>query len=112
MKVNAHTYKSITLITTPGKGMPVVEALYALNIPMVDLYHARGSHIGAPLKKNGMPVEAEQEIVTCVVEGEIANEIFANIYEIAGVDQPGGGFMYMRTLSKCSGLTLPSERSA
>ncbi len=104
-------FKSITLITAPGKGLPLVEELYKKNLPMVDLNHARGSYIGAPIKSNGMAVESEQEIVTCVVDAEQADAVFAQIYELAGVDQPKGGFMYMQELKKSTKLVLPEEQN-
>jgi len=100
-------FKSITLITAPGKGLPLVEELYKRNLPMVDLHHARGSHIGAPVRRNGMPVETEQEIVTCVVDAGQADEVFAQIFELGGVDQPDGGFMYMQSLTRSTQLKLP-----
>lgn len=99
-------FKAITLITSPGKGMPLVEALYKQNYSMVDLHHARGNVVGAPTDKKGRAVEAEQEIVTCVVDAKIANEAFAHIYEIAGVNKPNGGFLYMQDLRRSSQLKL------
>lgn len=99
-------FKSITLITSPGKGRPLVEALYKQNLPMVDLHHARGSCIGALTKRNGAPIETEQEIVSCVVDSIQADAVFAQIYELAGVNQPDGGFMYMQNLIRSTKLVL------
>jgi len=102
-------YKSITLITTPGKGMPLVEQLFKNGLYMVDLNHARGSFIGGPTKKNGVPTESEQEILTCVVSSKDANEVFGLIFDLGGVSQPNGGFMYMQDLVTSTQVTLPAE---
>ncbi len=101
-------FKLITLITSAGKGLSLLEQLYSNNLPMVDLHHARGSHIGAPVKRNGLPVEVGQDIVTCVVPADQADSIFAKIYDLAEIAQPNGGFMYMRSLVGVSSFVLPA----
>ncbi len=78
----------------------MVEKLFTHGLTMVDLHHARGSAIGGPTDRKGVPVVLEQEIVTCVVPSQKANEVFALIHELGEVNHPGGGFMYMQDISR------------
>lgn len=102
-------FKSITLLTTTGRGLPIVNKLYERGYRMVDLHHARGSFVGGPSKKNGEPVEGEQEIVTCVVESHDAENLFALMYEFGEVNRPDGGFMYMQNLVNSTVQVLPEK---
>ncbi|OFZ12408.1 MAG: hypothetical protein A2Z20_06560 [Bdellovibrionales bacterium RBG_16_40_8] len=106
MIVRTSEFKSITLITSPGKGLSLISELHKRNLSMINLHHARGSYIGAPIKKSGMPIETEQEIVTCVVDAIQADTIFAEIHELAEVNKPNGGFMYMQDLTKSTQYNL------
>lgn len=102
-------YKSITLITTPGRALPLMELLHKAGHTMLDIKHARGSFIGGKSLKNGTPIEIEQEILTCVTESQIADEVFAKIYDWAEVHQPNGGFMFMQDLKMSTKLSLEFE---
>ncbi|MCB0351456.1 MAG: hypothetical protein KDD38_09750 [Bdellovibrionales bacterium] len=104
--MNNTKFKSITLITSPGKGLPLIEELHKRKHQMLDLNHARGSYIGAPIKKNGLPVETEQEIITCIISADKADDVFADIFELAEVNKPGGGFMYMQDLKRSTQMVL------
>jgi hypothetical protein len=102
-------FKSITLLTQTGVGGEIVHKLFEAGHRMVDLHHARGSIVGGPLNKKGEPIEGEQEIITCLVESDRANDVFAMIYDWAGLDKPHGGFMYMQDLSGTTVQALPDH---
>ncbi len=104
--MRASAQKCIVLITEPGRGTPLIEKLFAHGLTMLDLHHARGSAIGGPIDRKGVPVVLEQEIVTCVVAEQKADEVFALIHELGKVDQPGGGFMYMQDLARGTQMSI------
>lgn len=101
------SFKSITLITRPGKGVPLVERLFKQGLSMVDLQHARGSVVGGPQNKKGQPIESEHEILTCIVPADQANDYFSLLYEWGEVDQPQNGFLYLQDLLHSTQVELP-----
>lgn len=103
---HAH-FKSITLITSKGNGLSIIEELFKHGVQMVDLHHARGSQIGAPTNRKGVPIETEQEVVTCIVPAASAQKVFAEVYDLAGLDRPDSGFMYMQDLARATENKLP-----
>lgn len=83
-----------------------MEKLFARGLTMIDMHHARGSVVGGPTNRKGVPVESEQELITCVVEKSKADEIFALVHELGEVDKPGGGFMYMQDLGRGTHMSI------
>lgn len=106
MKTTSH--KSITLITTPGKSLPVAEQLFQKGLKMVDVHNARGSFVGGPTHRDGSPVEVEQEMLTCIAPASEAENVFALIRELGQVDEPNGGFMFMQDLNSSTETSYPT----
>jgi nitrogen regulatory protein PII len=102
-------YKSITVLGHCGQLLKVAEQLFDKGYQMVDIGNARGTFIGASPGSDGTPVEVQQEVLTCVVEVANADEAFDLIFDLAGVGQPGGGFMYMQSLQASMPLRLPTS---
>ncbi len=90
--------------------MAIAEQLFKKGLSMVDLHHARGCFAGGPTRKNGAPIESEQEIITCVVSAEDSNDIFGLVFDLGGLNQPNGGFMYMQSLMTSTQAVLPREK--
>ena len=70
---------------------------------------ARGTGHITPKKHRGVAYESEKEIFTVVIDSEQSDAIFEYIYEIAEIDRPHGGLMYMNALHKSSEFVLPEE---
>ncbi|MCB0386159.1 MAG: hypothetical protein KDD43_12265 [Bdellovibrionales bacterium] len=99
----------ITCVLPKGKGLPLVEALYEKGITRAHFAFARGFDIHDPPGRKGLPEEVEKDLVTvtCKDIGQ-ADELFSFIYEKAGINRLGGGFMYMTRLSVATPYFLPS----
>lgn len=107
--------RQITCILYKGGGLQVLEALHKRGVNAASLHHARGSAIGDPAGRNGIPEIFEKEILTVVVSAEEADEIFDFVFEAAKIDRPHGGFLYMERLQLSVPFVLPSvpeEKSA
>ena len=99
----------ITCVLPKGKGLPLVQALYEEGITRAHFAFARGFDIHDPPGRGGIPEEVEKDLVTvpCKDIGQ-ADELFHFIYEKAGINHLGGGFMYMTRLSVATPYFLPS----
>lgn len=104
MKPNA---RLITCVLYRGASKRVLEALHREGINAASVYHARGSAIGDPVGPKGLPAEFEKEVLTVVVDAPQADDIFARIFELANIDRPYGGFLYMQRLSRRVPYQLP-----
>ena len=98
--------KLVTCILYQGGGLDVLKYLHKLGINKTALYHARGSGIGDPVAKNGLPHSFEKEILTIIVEDSEADNIFDMVFEIAKIDRPYGGFLYMEKLGRVTPYCL------
>ena len=99
----------ITCVLPKGKGLPLVQALADKGITRANFAFARGFDIHDPPGRKGLPEEVEKELVTvtCKDIGQ-ADELFTFIYDKAGINHLGGGFMYMTRLSVATPYFLPS----
>lgn len=97
----------ITCILPRGAGKPLIEAIHQRGITTANLYFSRGSNVGDPIGKTGIPVQEEKEILTVVVSKKEADDLFEFVVETAGINQPGGGFVYMGELRKSIPFLLP-----
>ena len=107
--------KLITCVLYRKGALEVVRALHGRGIDSAAMWHARGSAIGDPVKRNGLPVSFEKEIVVVEVPASLADEIFEFIFETAGIDRPHGGLLYMESLHRGTHYTLgdtPPEGAA
>ena len=102
--------KVITCILPKGKGMNVLRVLTKeFELAAVDMHYARGMGRITPLHHRGIGETSEKEILTVAVPSSQADELFEDIYELAEIDRPHGGLMYMHTLSKATVFELPSD---
>ena len=101
-------FKIITCVLYPGGGTKVLEALWNRGVTTGNTSYARGSAMGDPIGKDGIPVQFEKEILTAIVRGSEADEIFELVFEVAEINRPHGGFLYMETLRRSVPHPLPS----
>ena len=94
--------KQITCVLYKGGGTDVLQALHRRGINRCAMWHARGSAVGDPVGRNGLPVPFEKEIICVIVPAKSADEIFHFIFETAQIDRPYGGFLYMEQLKYAS----------
>lgn len=107
MKRNADS-KLITSITPHGRALPVLKALKdELGIITANIYKARGSGRMTPMAWRGVGETTEKDVMDVVVPESRADEVFAFIYEKAGINKPHGGILYQRTLAAATLFELP-----
>lgn len=100
--------KLITCILPKGKALPVIKVLKDHGITRCNFAFARGSDIGDPEWKKGLPREVEKEILTVVArDEEQGEEIFDLVFTTAELNKAGGGFMYMTKLAYAIPYILP-----
>ena len=100
--------KLITAILPKGVSLGVIKKLKEeKNIVTANVNFARGTGKLTPLKYRDDVVEREKEILTVIVTKENSDEIFEYVYNIADIDKPHGGVMYMYSLGKSSEYSLP-----
>lgn len=104
--------KIITAFLPAGKGFELLEYLHESGYTTANVSNARGSFIAGALDKTGEPLEEQKEILTCMVEKDKADELFENLYDMAGFDKPGTGFMFIENLFFGSTYALPEMGSA
>lgn len=102
--------KVITCILAKGRGQAVLEQLvHQHGLTAVDLHFARGVGRITPLQHRGIGETSEKEVLTVAVPEEQADELFETIYEIAEINRPHGGLMYMHSLMRSTGFELPAD---
>lgn len=100
--------KLITAILPKGVSLGVVKMLREeKGVNTANFNFARGTGKLTPLKYSGGVVEREKEILTVIVEAARSEEIFAYVYEHAGVNKPHGGLMFMHSLMRSTAYLLP-----
>ena len=100
--------KLITAILPKGVSLGVIKKLKEeKNIITANVNFARGTGKLTPLKYREDVVEREKEILTVIVNKENCDEIFEYVFNIADIDKPHGGVMYMYSLGKSTDYALP-----
>lgn len=105
----------ITCILPKGKGMPLLlELKDKKNVIRADMSFARGSDLLDPTDKKGLlQIQEEKEIITVVAKNkEDGESLFDFIYQVANINQKGGGLIYMAKLTTASAYILPDVDSA
>lgn len=97
----------ITCILPKGAGIPLLESLHNYGLTTANFYYSRGSDVGDPIDRSGMPIQTQKEIVTVVVSGKNADEMFEFVIDHGRIDRPNGGFVYMAELRKSVPFVLP-----
>ena len=100
--------KLISCILPKGVARQVLEGVRAEHgITSANVTRARGMGKLIPLAYRGLGEQLEKEILRVVVPAEIAEDIFAFIYDVAQINRPHGGLMYMSVLGRATHCTLP-----
>jgi len=100
--------KVITCILPKGRAMKVAKALTKeRGLTAVDIHYARGNGRLTPLRYRGIGETSEKEVLTVAVPSEQADDMFEYIYELAEINRPHGGLMYMHGLLAATPYTLP-----
>jgi len=101
-------HKMIVCIVPRGSAMALLRSLKQDKaIITANVRHARGVGRITPLANRGIGGQAEKEILSVVVETGQAEDIFAWIFETAGIGHPHGGLLYMYALGRATLLELP-----
>lgn len=97
----------ITAILYKGGGDKVIRALFEKGITRVNMIHGRGSAIGDPIERDGLPRQFEKEILKVLAEDDQVDEVMQMMFDVAGVDRTHGGFFFVERLTRHSAFTLP-----
>jgi len=101
--------KVITCILPKGRAMPVLKALVREHgLTAIDVHYARGVGRITPLRHRGIGETSEKEVLTVTVPAGNADELFGLIYEMAEINRPHGGLMYMHALQAATPFELPA----
>lgn len=102
--------KMITCILPAGKSAALIRALKKeKGIITAGVNHARGTGRLTPLAYRGIAGQTEKEIFTVLVEADMADDVFKDIYHLAGIGQVHGGLMYQHAVPKASRYELPAD---
>lgn len=108
MMFEMNQYKLITGIFPKGTGIDVLKKLKEeKGIITANVDSARGMGHLTPQRHRGIGEQSEKEILNVVIESDRADEIFEYIYEVAEINRPHGGLIYMARLRQSSPYVLP-----
>ena len=102
----------LTVIVPQGKGAALLRLLNERGVDRASLGTARAPLV-ATTKVVGISrtvhLSVEKDILTAVVPGERAEEVFGLVHEAAEIADEPGGFMFMGRVSKASPFSLPTD---
>ncbi len=78
-------------------------------LTQVDVHYARGVGRLTPLRYRGVGETKERDILTVAVTAAEAEAIFLLIHELAEINRPHGGLMYMQRLQRATPFVLPEQ---
>ena len=100
--------KLITAVLPKGVSLSVIRKLkHEMALTTVNFNYARGMGKLTPAKYRGVGEQSEKEMLSVVVEKERADAIFEYIYDVAEINRPHGGMIYMQTLMQSTEYVLP-----
>jgi nitrogen regulatory protein PII len=99
----------ITCVLYEGGSVPVLEMLHNRGINEAYFYSVRGAPIGRSSEVSGLPEIPKTEILHAVVSADQADYIYEMIYEMAELDQPNRGVVYVNRLARSTPFELPDE---
>ncbi len=103
-----HKHKLITCILPKGTAMGVIKNLKdEKGIITANVDSARGMGKLTPDAHRGVGEQAEKEILNVVIPAEQSDELFEYIFEIAEINRPHGGMIFMTRLQQASPYSLP-----
>lgn len=91
--------KMITCIVYRKAGALILDALHKNGYSDAILHNARGTAIGDSGDARGHTREFEKEIITVVVDGAVADDVFSMIFDVADINRTHGGILYMASVS-------------
>ena len=98
----------ITCILPKAKGLPLVEHLAReRGLTEIDMNFARGVGKLTPLRHRGVGETSERAIVSFAVPEAEADAWFDYVYDVAEINRPHGGLIYMHSLLSSTGMELP-----
>jgi nitrogen regulatory protein PII len=102
-------HKVITGILPRGTSIDVLKKLKTeKGIITAFVNTARGMGKLMPGVHRGLGEQTEKEILEVIVDAGRADEIFAYLYEIAEIDRPHGGIIFMARVSQITPYVLPA----
>jgi nitrogen regulatory protein PII len=99
--------KLITCILPACVADDVVDRLYAEGLVELGVSKARGMGHLTPRAHRRAGSETENEILSVVVPGDRADEIFRLVFDVAKIDRPHGGIMFMSRVMQSTRFELP-----
>ncbi len=100
--------KLITCILPHGVALDVLQRLKdEKGIIEASMNSARGMGRLTPLAHRGVGEQSEKDILNVIVSAAEADEIFEYLYDIARIDRPHGGLIYMTALGHATPFVLP-----
>lgn len=101
-------HKVITGILSRGKSTQVMKKLKAeKGIITAFVSTARGMGKLMPGVHRGLGEQTEKEILEVIVDAARADEIFEYLYDIAEIDRPHGGIIFMAKVPQMTPYLLP-----
>lgn len=100
--------KLITAILPKGVSLHVIKMLkQEKSLTRANFNYARGMGKLTPVKYRGVGEQSEKEMLTVVIDKEQADDIFEYIYDLAEINRPHGGMIYMQKLMQSTDFVLP-----
>ena len=106
MKIDRNE-KLITCILPAGVADDVADRLRDEGVIEFGISKARGMGHLTPRGHRKAGSETEKEILTVVVPETRADEIFRLLFEVARIDRPHGGIMFMSAVMQSTRFELP-----
>lgn len=100
--------KLITAILPKGVSLHVIKMLKQEKaLTTANFNYARGMGKLTPVKYRGVGEQSEKEMLTVIIDKESADDVFEYIYDVAEINRPHGGIIYMQKLMQSTDFVLP-----
>jgi len=100
--------KVITCIIPKDRGLKLVQHLAReKRITEIGMNFARGVGRMTPLRHRGVGETSERAVVSFAVPADEADALFDHVYQVAEINRPHGGLIFMHGLLASTGFTLP-----
>lgn len=103
---SAGPMKVITGALYHGAGLKVLKVLHERGVNAAGVQTARGSTIGDPAGRSGLPTQFEKDLLTVVVPAAQADAILELVFEAADIDRTHGAFLYVADLGRSTPYVL------
>ena len=102
---------AITCVVDKTKTDAVLLAARDVGARAAIVQGARGWGARERLGVWGVAVETDKDVITFMVSTEQQDVVFEAIYQVAGLDAPGRGFMYVSPLERAATYVAESIRN-